>query len=317
MAIGALLGLISTLVLGPQQQDQQPTVLPEVVVQGDRDRDAARDFVGRIAAPAAGRGLARWRGPVCAGTVNLRADVAQPILDRVGETAARLGVEVGGPGCSPNLVVIFADDGAATASRMVADDPRLFRVGVSGFDRGPQALLRFETSEAPVRWWALSMPVDPVTGERRARAPGDVGGGSIPADLAESLGCPGGCSTTDSVLGAAPISRSTSASRLTSMTVDAFYKVIVIVDASRLGEVSTTALADYVSMVSFAQVADEANFGGTDTILNLFSYGPGELTAWDYAYLEALYASEGRAASAIGQIGEVTNLLRERLDAIP
>lgn len=316
--MSALLGLFSTLVLAPPQQEQPPAMLPEVVVQGDRVRDAARDFVDRITAPATGRGLARWRGPVCAGTVNLRADVAQPILDRLGETAARLGIEVGSPGCSPNLVVIFADNGAATATRLVENDPRLFRVGVSGFDRGPQALRRFQTSEAPVRWWALSMPVDPVTGERRARAPGDVGGGSIPADLAESLGCPnGGCSTTDSVLRAAPISRSTSASRLTSMTVDAFYKVIVIIDASRLGEVSTTALADYVSMVSFAQVADDADFSGSDTILNLFSYGPGELTAWDNAYLEALYASEGRAASAVGQIGEVTNLLRARLDSIP
>lgn len=308
MNFAILFGLATLLQAAPQEQ--QTPQLPDVVVQGERDRDAARSFVDLAAAPAPGRGLARWRGPVCAGTVNLRGETAQAILDRLGDTAQRLGIDVGEPGCSANLVILFTDDGAATASRMVADDPRLFRVGVSGFDRGSAALRRFEESSAPIRWWALSMPVDPVTGERQARAPGDVGGGSIPTNVAEALGCPGGCNFQDSVLGAAPISVSTTASRLTSMTVDALYKVIVIVDASQIGPVTATALADYVAMVSFAQIADEASFARYDTILNLFSNGPSELTDWDRAFLGALYAAEGRAVSASSQVGEVADILR-------
>lgn len=312
MAVAALIGLTAALALG--LQETQTSQLPDVVVQGATDADPARSFVGRIAAPPRGRGLARWRGPVCAGTVNLRNDVAQPILDRLGQTAVALGLDVGEPGCSPNLVILFSEDGAATATRMVADDPRLFRVGVSAFDRGAQALDRFQTSDAPVRWWALSMPVDPVTGQRQARAPGDVGGLSIPADLAESLGCPRGCSTMDSPLGAAPISRSTTASRLTSTTVDALYKVIIIVDASRLGVVSTSALADYLGMVGFAQVADEADFSRFDTVLNLFTGGPTELSSWDLAFLRALYAAERRATSTDAQIGEVAGILRRTVN---
>ncbi len=301
------------LLLQAAPQDQQPVSLPEIVVQGDRDRDAAREFVNRLAAPPRGRGLARWRGPLCAGTVNLRASVAQPILDRLGDTARQLGIETGSPGCSPNLVIIFTDEGAVTANRMVEEDPRLFRVGVSGFDRGSEALARFRTSDAPVRWWALSMPVDPVTGERQARAPGDVGGASIPANVAEALGCPGGCSTIDSVLGAAPISSSTTASRLTATTVDALYKVIIIVDTSKIGQVSTIGLADYISMVGFAQVSDEASFDGSDTVLNLFSGGPSEITDWDIAFLEALYSAQNRSPTPAAQIGEVADILRQKI----
>jgi hypothetical protein len=208
----SLVALISALAMGLGASTQQSpaadppaTAVPSVEILGRPDQDTVRDFVGRVAAPASGRGLARWEGQVCPAAVNLQPEVARPILDRVADVARELDIRVGAPGCRANLVVVFTNDASSVARTMIDNDPRLFRVGVSGLDQGPEALHAFADSDRPVRWWPLSMSFDPRTGQRAMRVPGDRGGVKVDQWILQSI-CGGGCGNPDdAVLGAAPV----------------------------------------------------------------------------------------------------------------
>lgn len=245
-------------------QDPAPTELAEVVVEGRRLRDEAEAFVDAVAAPAVGRGLARWGGRVCIGVVNLQSDLAQAVVDHVSRVALEHDLRIGDPGCTPNVVIIFASDAPAMASALVAADRRAFHLGVGGLDRGTSALEAFQTSDAPIRWWHVSIPVIGGTHARAIRLPGDSGPIYVPGEGIVNKG--------------RPIS-------------DELNKVILIVDADRLAGANLRQISDYLSMVVLAQVDPNGDTQGLDTILNLFvdPTGVDGLTAWDRTYLQALY----------------------------
>jgi len=300
----ALSGLTSTAFA---QAQPDVTVLPEVTVQGRATPEAVRDFVGRVAAPSPGRPLAQWRGPICPGVVNLEREAAQAIIDRVSQTAAELGLRTGNPGCESNLVVVFAEDGRATAQGLNRANPKLFRRNITGWDRGRAAFDAFLSEQRPVRWWSLSIPTDPDTGERAVRAPGDLAGGYVDKDIAEMLGC----SPSDCTIGAAPtVRRRAGAARVNAAVVETLFKVIVIVDIDLIDSVNTTQLADYVSMITLAQIDASADTTGFDTVLNLFSASvPAGLTEWDRSYLAALYAPRAQRRSASAQATAVIDVM--------
>lgn len=116
----------------------------------------------------------------------------------------------------------------------------------------------------------------------------------------------------DSVLGAAPIIATMGVSRLTSTTVDALYKTIVVVDVSKVGAVNAGQLGDYLAMIGLAQIDDQAETGGFDTVLNLFTTGAEGLTDWDRAYLSGLYGQERSVASGNAQAGTIAGAMRRQ-----
>lgn len=262
-ALAALGGTPDSLQAAPVQ-DPPPTDLGEVVVEGRVLREEAEAFVEAVAAPASGRGLARWGGRVCVGVVNLQPELAQAVVDHVSGVALEQGLRIGDPGCTPNVVIIFADDAPAMAAALVAADRHAFHLGVGGLDRGREALEAFQTSDAPVRWWHVSMPVIGGTHQRAIRMPGDTSPIYVPGEGRVNKG--------------RPIS-------------DELNKVIVIVDADRLGGANLRQVSDYLSMVALAQVDPNGQTAGLDTVLNVFAdpAGVDGLTAWDRTYLRALY----------------------------
>lgn len=257
----------------PYGQDQIPqagpqglaTDLGEVVVQGTLE-ERVQAFVKEVGAPPRYRFMARWHDPVCIGVVNMENTAAQAIADRIGAVAADLDIRVKQPGCNPNVVVIFADDARGLASEMVARDRGLFiHPQMSAFNRGERALETFTTSDAPVRWWHMSMPVDTNTGYRAVTLRSDL----IP-NFARISG-----------------------SRLSVTIRDVLYKAIVIVDVNQLGDTGFEQLSDYLAMVALAQIDPEAEIAGHHTVLNVFrqpTIADG-LTEWDRSYLEALYST--------------------------
>lgn len=309
-----LAAALSALLLFGQSADPGATRVDDVEVLGRPTPEAVRDFVGRIAAPSTGRSLARWHGDVCPGVVNLRADVAQPILDRIADVATELGIETGAPGCKANLVILFTDDGAGMAREMVAEDRSLFRIGVGGLDRGSAALTEFQTAERPVRWWPLSVPIDSNTGQRAIRVPGDRTGGIVDSKIVEVTNC----SPQDCLILAAPTIPVNGASRLNTQIEEHLYKTIVI-DA--IGAVSAGQLGDYLAMVGLAQIDAEADTSGFDTVLNLFDdpQAVAGLSDWDRSYLKALYGSRSMRRSPGAQATALANLMtRDRVaSAIP
>jgi hypothetical protein len=256
----------------------QPTDLEDITVTGRRLDEATQQFVREVGAPARGRGLARWRDGVCVGVANLQPEVAQYIADRVSTVAQDLGLRAGAPGCNPSVLIVATQDADAFTPEFVAERPRLFVVGGAGMDQGRAALERFQTSGRPVRWWTVSAPVDSETGQIAVRMPGGLNG-----DQDNGGG--------GNVMLYAPNIRMTAASRLSTPIVDDSKRAFVIVDVSKTGGVTLPQLADYIAMVTLAQINPDAETAGFATILNLFD-DPAQtdgLTNWDKAYLAGLY----------------------------
>lgn len=315
-----LLSLLAALtILAPQQvpaaEPSTPAAqLEDVEVTARARADMAREFVGRVAAPARRRGLGRWTS-VCPAVVNLEPTAARDIADRIAGVAHELGVDVGGPGCTANIVIVFTDEASAVTQRLVEAEPRVYHVGVGALNRGGAALRDYQMSDRPIRWWLMSVPIDSETGQRAIRIPGDRTGVVVGAKMAAALGC----APDDCVIGAAPIIMVQSASRLSGQIVDQIYKAIVIVDIEQVSGLSTAQLGDYLTLVTLAQIDPDADTGSFDTVLNLFNAPTNVvgLTAWDEAYLRALYSSPSRRQAPSAQASAVAGIMNRSVAAEP
>ncbi len=71
--------------------------------------------------------LARFERPVAYRRCSrLRGDLADEIAGRIRANAERLKVKLAGPHCSPNLLVVFVDDGQSYLGKLERKYPRLF-----------------------------------------------------------------------------------------------------------------------------------------------------------------------------------------------
>lgn len=277
----------------PQSQDE-PVQLDELVVDGRSLERLIGRFVNEVAEPNRGRGLARWDGGVCVGVANLQPEAAQYLADRISTVAEDLGLRAGAPGCTPQILVIATPDGEALARSMVERRRRSFRMGGTGMDRGGAALEDFQETDRPVRWWQVAMPVDSETGDRAVRMPGE---------------CDGACTRLTDYT---PTVSVFSPSRMKTQIVDDLTRTVVIVDVDEVSEVSILQLADYIAMVSLAQVDPAADTQAYGSILNVFrdpTESPG-LTDWDKAYLAGLYGAERNSSNRLANRQEVIDTIR-------
>lgn len=269
-------------------QDTPETTVEDIVVLGTPLREQVETFADTVVAPPHGRGPARWsaRSGICVGVVNLQREAAQAMADRVSEVALELGLPIGEPGCSPNVLIIATDDAPTLTAALVDRSPNAFKPPYSGSSRSRRQLRRFIESEAPVRWWHVSLPVNSETGAIAVRIPGY-----------------------------APPRTGTMASRLTTVIQNDLRRAYVIIDIDQAESVTFQQLADYVAMVAFAQIDPDADLSGFPTILNVFdnptiAFG---LTDWDKAYLGSLYGAELNQRNPNAQSGAVAALMfRER-----
>jgi hypothetical protein len=114
-----------------------------------------------------------------------------------------------------------------------------------------------------VRWWQVTMVVDPM-GRPAMETPQQLGGPPVVAG-ANSL--------------------------ITNSVEDELWTAVVIVDAPKVAGLSWLQLADYLALVSLAQIDPKGDSSGYDTILNIFESprSASELTDWDWSYLRGLY----------------------------
>jgi len=288
IALAVLVGLMPATVAAQETRPPEETTVEDIVVLGTPLREQVETFADTVVAPPHGRGPARWsaRSGICVGVVNLQREAAQAMVDRVSEVALDLGLPIGEPGCSPNVLIIATDDASALTAALVERSPNAFRPPYSGSSRSRLQLRRFIESDAPVRWWHVSLPVNSETGGIAVRIPGY-----------------------------APPQTGTMASRLTTVIQNDLRRAYVIIDIDQAEGVTFQQLADYVAMVAFAQVDPDADLSGFPTILNVFDNPtiPFGLTDWDEAYLGSLYDAELNQRSANAQSGAVAALMfRER-----
>jgi len=280
----------------PEETGLTVSEVESVTIYGRALEEAAEAFVDQVTEVPRGTRLARWNRPVCISISNMQPRYAQYIIDRIALTALELDIEVGEPGCSPNVIIFATADGNALAERLVSETGYGFRPADHSTDLGRQALRDFQTTDRPVRWWNVVMPVTLDTGDRAITLRGET---QLNPEVPLAV-------------------RVRDGSRLRSNIRYDMAWTIVIVDMTRVGDVSLAALADYVGMVSLAQVDPQADVSSQETVLNLFAEGQtgSGLTGWDRDYLTALYrAPNDRADGGRQQDGVEHFLVRERRQA--
>ncbi len=254
----------------PKQVDQAPSrepTLPELKIQTQREAVERRVeiFVANsITQPSEGS-LTRWNGPLCPLALGLSPAEGELVHARLSEIAAAAGAPLAPQPCRGNLVVIVSAQPDAVLKAWYARDHRIF--GDATRHRIDELLKTPRT----VRVWYN-------TNSESASA------------LPYATGVRGLVMTGVSNLA---IDGTAEDSRIVSNAVRTFSSVIVAVDGSRTKGVNLNQLADYAAMVGLAEIQLDADVGTSPTILRLFSDSdeakPAGLSAWDTAFLKALY----------------------------
>lgn len=272
----------------PTAAPARPGEVAEVVVTATRPQTIA-EFVAKFAAPTGPEGrLARWNGTICPGVVGLNQKYAEYLNDKLAATAQAVGLKVGEPGCSPDILIVVTADPDRLLQVLSKSYRRRLGVQPDGDElvaggSGRESFDDFVKIARPVRWWHVS---------ERVAADGSPMDGK-----------------TVNVF---------SPSRLRSALRDDLHHVIIVVDAKAAVGVSYEALASYVSMVSLAQLSPDA--GGSPklpTILSLFRdkeagrTPPGDLTNWDLAYLKGLYGARMDAPDLQTQNNDIAKSMQK------
>lgn len=283
-----------------QDDATNPAVrLEDVVVEGRPLNQMIRDFVEGVAQPNFRRGLARWTDRVCVSVIGMERDGADYIVDRVTDIASDLDIPVGGRGCTPNVMIVGTNDGNETAREMVRIRREVFYTGATGTNQSRFALSEFQENDRPVRWWQVSMPINSETGQRAVRLSGD---------------CDSRCesATPGSGMGMAPTISGTSASRLRSQVVDNMQRTVVIVDVDQVAHLSANQLADYIALISLAQIDPNADTSGYASILNVIRdpESTRTLTDWDEAYLVGLYRAPRHQLNRMAGRQQIVDAIR-------
>ena len=105
-------------------------------------------------------------------------------------------------------------------------------------------------------------------------------------------------------------------SRLRAAHETDIFASIVMVDVDRTGPVTLNALGDYIALVALARMSPDADLSGLDSVLTLFDRPaddrPAAMTAWDQAYLEAVYSARGDAIVTRFQLEDIADRMLRR-----
>ncbi|WP_421732018.1 hypothetical protein [Brevundimonas sp.] len=105
----------------------------------------------------------------------------------------------------------------------------------------------------------------------------------------------------------APIIPVFAASRLSSQIVDNIFRTVILIDTRQTSGLSAQQLADYIAMITFAQIDPQADASPYASILNLFDTPETTmgLTSWDNAYLKGLYKAQRTRQNTRAGNGEI------------
>lgn len=324
----AAVGALQALMLAPAFAQPITETDEEVIVQppAASNQDEVHAYVTALTTPTRTRSpMPRWYRPLCLGVAGMQGPQAQVLNDRIGEVAQAVRLEVEGPGCRPNVLIHFTRD-ADTLARGIADQSNVVSVNNStGNSSGDEALQRFVSTHDAVRWWHVSRTAtDGVSFGRSGQAngeqertrvqewegPGQRSGGELTAAQQRDLD-----RTDQTNEQASNGARVREMSRLRGGVMEMMDYVVIVIDANQTQHTTVGALADYIAMVTLAQINPSAETETAPTILNLFDDGvaakPTALTSWDLAYLRGLYASADTPRNTRQQEGQIVRRMMQ------
>jgi len=270
--------------------------LPTVTIEARQELERRVDrFVAAEVFQAPDESIMRWNEPVCPSVIGLPRIFGDYVQTHILDIAHAANAPIGGQHCKANLFVVATHDPAQFLKRLWARVPRAYisRNGLPGIERVLQ-------SPRPVRVWFNSEPhcrIDGMSGGKSADMQAFfIGGGGTQVDTSSSLFCGGG------------------GSRLSYSSVNAIRSAVVVVDMNRMTRVTIRELADYVAMVSLADIRADADAGTAPTILRLLQdprHSPPGMTMWDQALLYSIYNT--RQASVL-QMSDMEDTVAARIE---
>ncbi len=281
-------------------QDEAPDPQFDIVVTGVRP-EQIQAFVEQVStAPPSVDQIARWNDDICVSAAGLGAAQSQTVIDRVSLRSQAVGLRPGQAGCRPNVFVFFASDGSGFARGLLEQRRSLFAYyhEENIATLGQEALTSFMDTPRPVRWWHVIQ----TRGADGDRLGSDSARSEAPPPPDTMTAVPDGFSGVQSVR--------SNGTRVRSVERQDFNRVIVIVDAQLAEGYPLDSIADYIAMVTLAQIDPQARIREFPTILNLFNDDlentSFEMSSWDTAYLNGLYRSARNAASRTQQVRDIS-----------
>jgi len=283
--MGAMLLLPSPLMAqsAAPQTPTPPGTTGETVVVTARpqatEREVRDQVIGVTGRPKSGMPLMRFRAPVCIGTAGLPVAASEEILRRMMVTVESLGMKMAPDGCTPNILVLFADDPQQQLLALRDRSPQIFG------DLSRPAVSRIVKGAGPVYAWNAAMRV------------------SRDGDLVLQQ---------DSPTANWPEMKVGAASRLLSPIRQDIAASVVVIKRQALLNKTLGQIADYAVMRTMAATKPVEGMTSA-TILTLFdtdAVAPAELTAFDRGLLNGLYGSRPHARGG-QQVSEMTRAIRE------
>jgi hypothetical protein len=258
----------------------------EIVVQGMRvNKQKVREFIRAVTeAPYEGQ-LGRFHAPACPVAMGLTDVQNLRVAARMRQVAQAAGIRVAAQQCKPNIFVIVAGDRRAALDEL----DRRFPMYFNGMSSREVAALKAST--APAVAWQVSSRLS-----------------SDGQPLEQPLG-----------VDFYRVSSAENPSRIRGATEPTFLVSVVVIDLKAAGGLTTTELADYATMRTFAATDPERIVRtGAPTILGVLAQPddkalPMTLTYWDLAFLKSLYATDN-AYYARYQRSDMERVIQEELE---
>lgn len=246
--------------------------LPSITIEAAKEhalRLEVDQFVLSVLAQPLEGSLLRWNAPVCPLVAGLPKSAGEFLLEHISKAALDSGAPLGARVCHPNLYVVATDYPDRLLKKWWARDRYMYSTG----SHGMPPIRRFIHSRRPVRVW-----YNTVHGCR--------GSAPVPAAAATAFGRAGFAPPIcgHDLAGGSP--------RLLHGILRSITSAIVAVDLRQMKKATLQQLADYIALVSLADVRLDADPIAAPSILRLFAghaTPPQGLTRWDRALLYALY----------------------------
>lgn len=242
--------------------------------------------------------LARFEEPICPGIVGLGGDQATKLADMIRANIVALGGKIAEPGCTANATVILVDQPVDFVKKFAKTEPGYFTMTPREFDQ-------FTARPRAVASWHVI--------ETRARDGQELDGAKQLSDRNKKLF---NTNAANSVGINATVVRNSAATRLYTNTREDMAFGFAVIDRQQLPGKTLRQLADLATLHLLLDVKQDAGASNRNSILSLFEErpqgvaAPAELSAFDKAMVQGLYAPTENNRTAAQQFAQIATAIR-------